>query len=328
VVSVLAGEHAIETYTVSELGEYGDERGFATVGFGYLDLQRTGELLFGGGEDDVAREVTNTMMQEMPPLSRSCQDAVVSALGYAVVGLSMGTPVGLALAGSGLQWGIFAVSFFFMLYFGLPLIITILKVAYCYEIDEYYRGHRPLPGTGLVVALRNLKRILSATLIIAVAFNSGRAALNAGGEVGGSSSTGGITGSIVLNTFLTPGIAIEDASPEAIATFARQTVENHRWEQAFLASQGASNISATLCYAGIAAAIALVVSLGLVPLSAAPYVVVVAFLSPFLGFFAAALVLTTADGPISTALYVYAHQEELPGRLGLDIAQLAKLGER
>jgi len=210
---------------------------------------------------------------------------------------------------------------------GLPLLITTLKVAYCYEIHELYQGRRPMPGAGHAVALGRLKRIVLGTLIVAGVFNSGRAVGGAGGQIGAAAGSATVAGSHVLATFMAPAIAIEDAGAKATAQYIREAV-GKQWGQAFVASYGVSKIAGALFVVGLAAGIGTVASvfLGAAPLAMAPgQALVLGVLSPFAGFFAAAMLKATVDGPVSTALYVYAVDGETPDRIGLSVDDLVKL---
>ena len=253
---------------------------------------------------------------------------VGSLLGFASLALFMATPVGPALPDSGIVWGVYFALLVPTLVLGLPLLITTMKVAYCYELHELYRGRRPMPLAGLGVALGNLKRIVLGTVIVAGIFNSGRMAAGDMDSVGNAAGAATMAGSHVLATFMAPAIAIEDASAKATAQHIREAV-GKQWGEAFAVSYSVSKVAGSLFFLGLFGGIGIVASLylGLFPLAMEPTtVLLLGVLSPFAGFFAAASFKALTDGPISTALYIHAVDGDKPDRFGLPIDQIASLG--
>lgn len=249
-------------------------------------------------------------------------------LGLGFVALSMATPVGLDLPSPMIAWAVFAGLGMAILFLGLPLLITTMKVAYCYEIHELYQGRRPMPGEGLVVALRNPIKIILATVIIATAFNGGRAVSGAGGAVGDAAGSAAVAGSHVLSVFMAPAIAIEDADARETAQYVREAVAERWGVDAYIASNSVSKISGMWFVAGLAVGVLIIASgaLGVFPLDIGiGYVIGLGLLSPVVGFFLAALTTAMVSGLISTALYVYAVDGETPDRIGLSIDQMAQI---
>ncbi|MFC6757627.1 MULTISPECIES: hypothetical protein [Haloarcula] len=252
---------------------------------------------------------------------------VGTLLGFASLALFMATPVGPTLPDSTVVWGIYFVLLVPMVFLGLPLLITTMKVAYCYELHELYQGRRPMPLAGLFVALTNLKRIVLGTVIIAGIFNGGRLAAGTMGSVGNAAGTATMAGSDVLSTFMAPAIAIEDASAQATAQHVTEAVEK-QWGEAFAVSYSVGKIAGALFCLGLFGGIGIIASfyLGVFPLAMEPTtVLLLGVLSPFAGFFAAASFKSLTDGPISTALYIHAVEGDQPDRFGLSVAQVANI---
>ncbi len=254
--------------------------------------------------------------------------SVMGTLGlFGFLALSMGTPLGLTLPSSTVAWGVVLGSGLVLTVVGLPLVITTVKVAYCYEIHELYQGRRPMPGAGLAVAVRNLKKIVLGTLIVGGVFHGGRAVSGAAGPVGDAAGKATIAGSQVLSVFMAPAIAIEDVGAKATARYVSEAV-SERWAGAFAATYGVNKISGAWFILGLATGVGTVASLylGAFPLDLpASTVLVLAVAAPVVGFFLAVSTTAFASGPIHTALYIYAVDGETPDRLGLSVDQMAKL---
>lgn len=252
---------------------------------------------------------------------------VGTLVGFGSLALFMATPVGPTLPSSTIVWVVYAALVLPTMFLGIPLGITTMKVAYCYELHELYQGRRPLPLAGLFVALTNMKRIVLGTIIVAGIYNAGR--MGAGDMDGPVNAAGAATvaGSQVLTTFMAPAIAIEDASARATAQHVREAV-GKQWGEAFATSYSVSKIAGGLFCLGLFGGIATIASffLGVFPLAMEPATVLLLGVSgPFVGFFAAASFKALTDGPISTALYIHAVEGDSPDGFSLSVSQIANV---
>lgn len=136
-----------------------------------------------------------------------------------------------------------------LLYVLTPILAVGLDVAYCYELRELRRGTRPLPGSGLVFAIRRLPRITLGALAVSGTFLAGYATNTESLRVGSG----------VLDILLAPALVSEDRSVSDLVTHI-DAVAADQWGTTGLAVYGVGTVSKALGTASIACAVGIVSS--------------------------------------------------------------------
>ncbi|PSP47370.1 hypothetical protein BRC75_10035, partial [Halobacteriales archaeon QH_7_69_31] len=116
------------------------------------------------------------------------------------------------------------------------LVYSVIQVAMCYEVNEAFEGRRPVPFSGIRVALGRPKRIVLAATLGFVVVNVQRG-LPALGRVGRILGAAGARGYEVASLFAFPIIATTDKSVARSLESVLASVEE-QWDRGLAVSVG------------------------------------------------------------------------------------------
>ena len=135
------------------------------------------------------------------------------------------------------------------------LVFCVLQVAMCYEVNEAFEGRRPVPFSGIRMALGRPKRIvLAATLAFVVVYV--QRSLSAFGRVGRVLGAAGARGYEVASLFAFPLIATTDESVARSLESVLASVEE-QWDRGLAVSVGTKAVGMALTWGGIVLAMLL-----------------------------------------------------------------------
>ena len=197
-----------------------------------------------------------------------------------------------------------------LLYVLGPILGVTLDVAYCYELHTVGRGGRPIPGSGLVFALRRLPGITLGALAVSGTFLAG--------YVTGTERLR--VGSGVLDTLLAPALVVEDGSVRDIL-YRIDAVSADQWGSARLAVYGVGTLGRVVGTLGIGGAVGVVAArwVGVLPVATTwPQALLLAVAVFLTGLAFVTFVKSLVDGPVALALYEQATTAERPERLNTD----------
>ena len=135
------------------------------------------------------------------------------------------------------------------------LVFCVLQVAMCYEVNEAFEGRRPVPLSGIRVALGRPQRIVLAATLAFVVVNVQRG-LPAFGRVGQVLGAAGARGYEVASLFAFPLIATTDESVARSLESVLASVEE-QWDRGLAVSVGTKAVGMALTWGGIVLAILL-----------------------------------------------------------------------
>ncbi|MFC4248506.1 DUF6159 family protein [Natribaculum luteum] len=208
----------------------------------------------------------------------------------------------------------------------VPVSLSFVMVAFTAEVAQTYRGQRPIPGEGIRVATDRIGAVVLAALL----FGTGGYAVRYLGIVGRLGEFAGVVSSWgirIAGTFVYPAIATTDGDTTVALERSLQALRAE-WGSGVVTTVGTQTLGTLLTMAGLWSAVGLVAAqwLGWIALEVGP---LGEFTLPVLlavGGLAAAFVLGFAvNGLLTTALYLYATDGELPALLAADPADLVEV---
>ncbi|WP_254278963.1 hypothetical protein [Haloarcula marina] len=206
----------------------------------------------------------------------------------------------------------------------VPVVGTILSVAYSYELHELFQGRRPLPGAGLAVAIRHLPVVVLGGLAGSWSFVLGFYTASETLRVGSN----------VLSLLFPPALAIEGGGVRSLVSHI-DAASTEAFGSATLVVYGTQTLNRGLGWVAILGSVGILVAnvlgylpldIGILPVPAGisqAVVLSVAFLLGVLSLWLTLIALVT--GPLSVLLYYRATGREATGEAASPLRGLFRI---